>query len=188
MYRDNSLMPKETVRLCALGTLIQAGPMRYADLAAGIRHFTGRIVGPSLDLMGTSLELLKIEGLVEAVEGNGMDDNALLAVTAGGRAEFATLMRANLRAPSSDDLNKLVITLKMRFIHLLDRDERADQVDRLIELHEAELMRLEDLRRLHAGEAGHLAAWLDHDIARIRATLCWFEDLTGRLQTEPDQA
>src|SRR5687767_4992331 len=69
MYRDNSLMPKEAVRLAALGTLAQAGSLRYADLAGAIRHFTSRIVGPSLDLMGTSLELLRYDGLIEALDG-----------------------------------------------------------------------------------------------------------------------
>ena len=82
MYRDNSLMPKEAVRLTVLGTLILGGTLRYGDLAAEVRHFTGRIVGPSLDLMGTSLEMLRYEGLIEAIDGSGMEDNALLGVTA----------------------------------------------------------------------------------------------------------
>ena len=56
MYCDNSLMPKEAIRLAVLGTLTSGlGSLRYADLAGAIRHFTSRIVGPSLDLMGTSL-------------------------------------------------------------------------------------------------------------------------------------
>ncbi len=93
--------------------------MRYADLAGAIRHFTSRIVGPSLDLMGTSLELLRYDGLIEALDGTGMEDNAVLTVTSAGKKEFETLMRSNIRAPSSDDLNKLIITLKLRFLHLL---------------------------------------------------------------------
>ena len=68
MFRDNSLIPTEAVRLAALGFLAEA-PRRYGDLAAEIRHFTGRVVGPSLDLMGTSLELMRFEGLIEAVDG-----------------------------------------------------------------------------------------------------------------------
>src|SRR3954471_16493576 len=127
MYRDNSLMPKEAVRLAVLGTLIQAGSLRYADLAGAIRHFTSRIVGPSLDLMGTSLELLRYDGLIEALDGTGMEDNAVLTVTTTGKKEFETLMRSNIRAPSSDDLNKLIITLKLRFLHLLEHQDRQDQ-------------------------------------------------------------
>jgi len=181
MYRDNSLMPKEAVRLAVLGTVLQAGSLRYADLAQAVRHFTGRIVGPSLDLMGTSLELLRYEGLIEARDGIGMEDNALLAVTADGRREFETLMRATVRAPSSDDLNKLVITLKIRFLHLLDPADRRDQAESLVELCEAELARLEDLRRHHQGESGHLCDWLDHDIAQLQVRRAWFEELAGRL-------
>ena len=63
MYRDNSLIPKEAIRLAALGTLAR-GPMSYADLSREVRQFAARIVGPSLDLLGTSIELLKFEGLI----------------------------------------------------------------------------------------------------------------------------
>jgi DNA-binding PadR family transcriptional regulator len=181
MYRDNSLMPKEAVRLAALGTLAQAGSLRYADLAGAIRHFTSRIVGPSLDLMGTSLELLRYDGLIEALDGTGMEDNAVLTVTEAGRKEFVTLMRANVRAPSSDDINKLVITLKLRFLHLLDQEDRREQADALASLYETELARLQDLRRHHDGDSGHLVDWLDHDISQVEARLRWFQDLYERV-------
>lgn len=180
MYRDNSLMPKEAVRLATLG-LLAGKPMRYADLAMAVRHFTARLVGPSLDLLGTSLELLRYEGLVEAQDGQGMADNALLTITAAGRQEFDTLMRARVRAPSSDDLNKLVITLKLRFLHLLDPAEQREQAEQLVELFETELARLEDLRRSYEGEPGHLISWLDHDIDQVRNRLDWFQALFDRL-------
>jgi len=181
MYRDNSLMPKEAVRLTVLGTLIVGGAMRYGDLAAAVRHFTGRIVGPSLDLMGTSLEMLRYEGLIEALEGTGMEDNAVLGITADGQREFETLMRASVRAPSSDDINKLVIALKLRFLHRLDAGSQLEQVDALIALYETELARLRDLAAHHAADAGLLGDWLDHDIAQVEARLGWFRALLGRL-------
>jgi len=80
MFADQTLTPKEAVRFCALGLAAEA-PRHYAALAGGVRHFCGRIAGPSLDLMGTSIELLRYEGLVQAVEGNGMEDDALFTVT-----------------------------------------------------------------------------------------------------------
>jgi len=181
MYRDNSLMPKEAVRLAALGTAAMNGPQHYADLAASVRHFTARVVGPSLDLMGTSIEMLRLEGLLEAVEGAGMADNALLAVTPAGREELATLLRANIRSPSSDPLNKLVVALKLRFLHLLEPGERREQAAVLADLYATELARLKDLRDASTGEPGHLADWLDHDIAQVADTLRWFEELSGRL-------
>src|SRR5262245_48552828 len=49
MYKDNSLIPTEAVRLAALGLLTE-GPRTYAELADEVRHFSSRIVGPSLDL------------------------------------------------------------------------------------------------------------------------------------------
>ncbi|MDR3515719.1 MAG: hypothetical protein P4M00_07880 [Azospirillaceae bacterium] len=184
MYRDNSLMPKEAIRLAALGTLHQSGPMRYADLATSIRRFTGRIVGPSLDLMGTSLEMLRYEGLTEALEGTGMEDNALIRLTGTGYAVFLSLMRANIRSPSSDDLNKLVITLKLRFLHHLDPAEQHDQIDALTGLAETERARLRDLRQGYADEPGHLVAWLDHDLAQIEARLEWFASLRQTLRPQ----
>ncbi len=182
MYRDNSLMPKEAVRLTMLGTLILGGRLRYGDLAAAVRHFTGRIVGPSLDLMGTSLEMLRCEGLIEAVEGSGMEDNALLCVTAAGQREFESLMAATVRAPSADDVNKLIITLKLRFLHLLEPKTQLEQLDALSALYETELARLQDLARHHAGAPGLLVPWLEHDIAQVASRLAWFHALQNRLQ------
>ncbi len=118
MYRDKTLIPTEAVRLCALGILAD-GPTRYADLAREVRHFAGRIVGPSLDILGPSLELLRYEGLAETeneVEGDGAE--ALLSITEAGRTELKTLLTSNVRAPI-DDVNKLVVALKFRFLHLL---------------------------------------------------------------------
>ncbi|RJF83309.1 hypothetical protein D3877_01020 [Azospirillum cavernae] len=181
MYRDNSLMPKEAVRLVVLGTLMQDGPLRYAALAGSVRHFLDRIVGPSLDLMGTSLEMLRYEGLIEALDGSGMEDNALLGPTEAGRAEFETLVRANVRAPSADGINKLIIALKLRFLHLLDPDSQKEQIDNLVSLCETELARLGDLRRVNSADSGHFAAWLDRDIAQAEDRLSWFQDLLNRL-------
>ena len=48
MYRDNTLIPAEAVRLAELGSLVQ-GEKSYGDLAREIRFFVARIVGPSLD-------------------------------------------------------------------------------------------------------------------------------------------
>jgi hypothetical protein len=187
MYRDNSLMPKEALRLAALGILMDGGPRPYGELAAAVRHFTGRIVGPSLDLMGTSLEMLRLEGLVDAVgEGAGsaagMEDAVRLGITAAGRQAFETLMRASVRAPSSDGVNKLVVALKLRFLHLLDPATQREQIDALVGLYETELARLNDLARHHADDPGLLAAWLEHDSAQVEARLAWFRTVIRQLQ------
>src|SRR5690606_18401261 len=116
MYRDNTLIPSEAVRLLALG-LLAGQPMSYAQLAREVRHFTGRIMGPSLDLVGAPLEVLKVEGLVANRDGadpEGDDpegDDRELVVTPEGRAELLRLLSANVR-PQISDLNKLIIALK----------------------------------------------------------------------------
>ena len=181
MFADNTLTPKEAIRLCALGTLAQAGkPLRYSQLAAEIRHFTSRITGPSLDIMGTSIELLKYEGLVDPVDGVGMEDDTLLALTDKGKAALNTLMTSRIRAQGSE-VNKLITTLKLRFLHILEPAEQARQADLLIESVDTELARLDDLRLSHANDPGHLTAWLDHDIAQLENHLDWLESLRKKI-------
>jgi hypothetical protein len=171
MFRDNSLIPSEAVRLAALGLLAE-GPRRYGDLAAEIRHFTSCIAGPSLELMGSSLELLRYEGLV--AHGAG-DDDAPLEITAAGHTALAALLKARLRAPLGD-YNRLALLLKLRFIGLLPAPERQAQMALIADSLESELARLNDLRRSQAGAPGAFNAWLDHDIAALEDRLAVLRD------------
>lgn len=173
MYADNTLTPKEATRLCVLGTLAQEGKMTYSALATAARHFIARIAGPSLDLMGQSIELLKYEGLI-AAEGSGLEDDALMEVTDKGLEELHALLRAKLRS-GSGDLNSLIVALKFRFLHLLPRDDRIDQAEMLAEAWETELARLEDLRAHHSNEGGFLVPWLDYEIDEHERHLEWLE-------------
>jgi DNA-binding PadR family transcriptional regulator len=175
MFADQTLTPKEAVRFCALG-LIAESPQRYAALAGGVRHFCSRIAGPSLDLMGMSIELLRYEGLVVPLEGQGMEDDALLQITDAGRKMLVTLLTARLRPAS--DLTKLVIALKMRFSHLLSDEQRQAQLDMLIDVTESELARLEDLASSSTNEGPLFAHWLAHEISQSREHLAWLEKLS----------
>lgn len=170
MYRDNTLIPTEAVRLAALGLLMESD-RRYGDVSAEMRGLISRVVGPSLDLLGSSLELLKIEGLIVPVDGEGMSDNALMRIGEDGEAAFRDLMTARVRAPATD-ISRLVIALKMRFLPLLDRDDQIDQLDMLAEATEADLARLKDLKA--TGGAGLLGDWLELDIAQAQERLDWF--------------
>lgn len=172
MYRDNTLIPTEAVRLTALGSLME-GERAYADLASDIRFFVGRIIGPSLDLLGTSLELLSYEGLVESDGENGAEDGTL-QITAAGRDAFVVLMTSNVRAPVND-VAKLVVALKLRFLHLLDAPARGEQTAILIEMCETELARLEDL--LSRYEEGYLRDWLVLEIDQLKQRLDWFHSI-----------
>ena len=168
MFKDNSLIPAEAVRLAALG-LLADGPRRYGDLAMEIRHFIGLAVGPSLELMGSSLEMLRYEGLASTSGGAGMSDNAVLTLTPAGRARLLELLTAKLRAPMNDS-GRLTLLLKLRFLHHLPEGERKAQRGGIAESLEAERSRLEELRRLNAGSAA-LGAWLARDIADLSARL-----------------
>lgn len=176
MLRDNSLIPVEAVRLCALGRLMQ-GELAYGELAGEVRHFVSRMVGPSLDLLGTSIELLRLEGLLEAAAesngaGKGADDPArLLHITDSGREAFRDLMRARVRMPGSD-VGKLVLALKLRFLDLLTPEDRQEQIDLMEDVYLQERARLIDLRQR---AEDHLAAWLDLEIGQIDQRLAWFE-------------
>ncbi len=88
MYPDHSLMPKEAVHLAALGILAEE-PRSYADLAAMVRDFTSHVVGPNLDLMGTSIQMLCFEGLIASGHDGEHDKvlapDAVLTITEQGR-------------------------------------------------------------------------------------------------------
>ena len=172
MYADNTLTPKEAVRLCALGTLA-SGPMAYSALADAIRHFVDRILGPSLEVMGASVELLKYEGLIESA-------GERLAITGAGREELRQLLTANVRSAATD-LNKLVFALKFRFLHLIEGDDRRAQADILVEATDNELARLDDLRQHHAGDEGYLIPWLNHDIQLLESRLSGLRDFRRTL-------
>jgi DNA-binding PadR family transcriptional regulator len=176
MYRDNSLIPSETVRLAALGLLTE-GAKSYAELASEVRHLSARLVGPSLDLLGPSIELLKVEELAVPIEGE------LLAITDKGRAELKRLLKASLRGPVGE-VNKLIIALKLQFLGVLELEDRLLQVEMLAETFEQELARLNDLRAHLADRRGLLLDWLDHDIAQVGDRIAWFHTLLKRLEEE----
>ena len=175
MYKDNSLIPTEAARLAALGLLTEA-PRSYAALADEVRHFTSRIVGPSLELIGPPIEVLRVEELIEAAEG----DDATLRITEAGRQELTRLLGANLRGPLGE-FNKLVIGLKLRFLDVLEPAARRLQAELLTEICERELTRLTDLRRHYDGRSNHLVDWLDHGIGQLRDRRAWFRDPQSRL-------
>lgn len=181
MFPDHSLMPREALRLAALGMLAEA-PAAYGDLARDLRAFVSHIMGPSPEAMGASLELLRYEGLADQVEENGV---AKLAITDKGRAELDMLMQATVRSPFND-LNKLVVALKMRFLPLLSPAAQSDQAALLAEACRAELARLVGLCNQQAAAKGTaFADWLEHDIVQAEQRLAWFEALAAKLAALP---
>ena len=171
MYRDNSLIPKEAIRMAALGALIN-GTRSYIDISIEVRQFSARIVGPSLDLLGTSIELLKLEGLIEVVENSGGDVEEVLRLTKSGLQELKEYLKSTIRSGSSD-LNKLVVALKLRFIEVLEPHERLDQLVGLQTMYQAERNRLQDLRKHKVWSAGQLPGLLDLELAVTDQRLSW---------------
>lgn len=176
MFADNTLTPKEAVRLCALG-LLALGPRTYAALATELRHFVDRLAGgPTPEIMGHSIELLKYEGLITSSGGDG----APLELTESGRQALRQLLLANVR-PHPSELNKLVIALKFHFLHLLPAGEQQLQLVLLADAVDRELARLADLRDGRAGDAGYLVDWLDHDMAMLEQRRAWLRQFAERL-------
>lgn len=182
MYTDHTLTPSEAIRLCALGTLALR-PMRYGELAISLRHFVSHVVGQTPEIMGGSIELLKYEGLVQALEGEG--DDAVLAITDDGRKEAWTLLTAKVR-PANTELNTLIVALKFRFLHLLTPAERDSQTELMVEATRRELSRLEELRRYHADDGRFLLAWIDHHLSVLHTRLGWLQQLRRDLTCEGD--
>src|SRR5258708_985350 len=177
-FRDHSLIRTEAVRLAALALLAE-GPRRYGELAVEVRHFTSRMLGPSLDVLGTSIELLRHESLIEPVGRRAGPSQSLSAdttvqITDAGRAALKELLTSRVRAPMTD-LSRMVVALKLRFLQLLDRDEQKAQFEMLIELAAAELARLGDLRTQGARPDDALGEWLDQEIAQTEQRRAWYQ-------------
>jgi DNA-binding PadR family transcriptional regulator len=157
MFRDKTLIPTEAIRLLALGLLAEA-PRGYAELAVEVRRFIGHVLGPSLDMLAPSIELLRAEGLATGTE--------TLTLAEPGRAELAKLLSAPIRAPL-DDTGRLVVALKLRFMGALAPAERQAQYALLQDVYETERARLLAFRGLAGAASAELAAWLDHEIGEI---------------------
>ncbi len=178
MFTDNTLTPKEAVRLCALGILAD-GPQAYGTLANAVRHFVSHIIGPSLDVMGQSIELLKYEGLVVVDGDERAKADTEIAISDLGREELHTLLTANVRHGATE-LNKLIVALKFRFLHTLSAEDQARQIELLTDMCENELDRLETLKQHHAGDDGLLGDWLEHDIELVGDRIQWLGELKKR--------
>lgn len=175
MFTDNTLTPKEAVRLCALGILAD-GPSTYAALAANVRHFVSHIIGPSLDVMGQSVELLKYEGLVDSSNDGDSRDQETLTITSLGHQELKNLLLANIRHGATE-LNKLIVALKFRFMHTLGDADRDRQIEMLIDMFENEQVRLETLSHDHVRDQGYLGAWLKREVDEVSDRIQWLETL-----------
>jgi DNA-binding PadR family transcriptional regulator len=169
MFTERALLPAQAARLTALGMLAE-WPLHYADLAREVSHFTGCILGQSLDLMGTSLELLRYEGLIEAQAGTGMVDNAEMRITPAGRSALVRLLKAPLQAPSVE-VNRLVLALKLRFLPILGGAERAEVQAQIREWYAGEIVRYEELRARHGAHSAPFRRWLDRQIDLDRERL-----------------
>ena len=140
MYQDKSLLPREAIRLAALG-ILATGPRSYAALAAEVRNFASRIAGPSLELMGTSIELLRYEGLIDAKGApSGRDAQHLL--------------------PAEDrrtQIDMMIEVCEVELARLVDlRAQHADEPGHLIEWLDREIAAVEDRLEWLRGFLGRL--------------------------------
>ena len=175
MYSDNSLTPREAIRLCALGILAQSeteGNLTYDELVYSVRYFVSMLTGPSLDLMGESIELLRHEDLVEIYAGG--DSQQKLKITDKGFKSLNILLLSSVR-PGNNDLNELVMALKFRFFSLLSLEDQVSQIDNFIDVYDTELIRLEELIKKDFSESEYLFGWLEHDAERVSARLKWLQ-------------
>ena len=122
--------------------------------------------------MGTSIELLKLEGLIETVNDNDEDDASLLQLSPSGLQELKEYLRSNLKSGGSE-LNKLVIALKLRFIDILDDDEKRDQLLAIRDMYHNEKRRLEDLKNQTTWLTGFLLESLELDLFVVNKKIEW---------------
>ncbi len=185
MADPQTLLPREAIRLAALGFLAD-GPRSYASLASEVRNFTSRYAGPALELMTSSIEVLRQEGLIVLSDpGSRPGPDALLELSDEGRDALIAILSTGLQAPLND-MARLVLALKFRFLHLLPDLGRREQLEAIIEACETDLARLVDLKSRHNQDPGYLGDWLDHDIGQIEDRLDWLKGFLGRLQETAD--
>jgi hypothetical protein len=91
-----------------------------------------------------------------------------------------TLLTAPVRAPYND-INRLVVALKMRFLDLLTPEERRTQADILTAAGETELARLRDLAAENRAGEHSFNAWLAQEIALVETRLSWLRDFRAGL-------
>lgn len=172
MFKDQSLVPAEANRLAALGLLAEQ-TMSYADLARAIRTLTSLITGPSMDLIAPPLALLKVEGLVR-FETETEDETALLSLTDHGTENLLHLLKANLRS-TDNDVSKLVLSLKIRFMPFLSEAEQLIQADIVQETTERQLERLYQLQKIAPTDNLLYRQWIDFEIEQIERRAEWFQ-------------
>ncbi|MBC8159523.1 MAG: hypothetical protein H8E94_09360, partial [Alphaproteobacteria bacterium] len=107
-------------------------------------------------------------------------EDALLSITDAGRAELGELLLAAIRPPFND-LNKLAMSLKIRFLHLLEPDGRRDQADMMVDASRSEVARLTDLQKSLTGDQGYFDDWLNHDIGLAKSRLEWLEEFRAKI-------
>ncbi|MEZ5669451.1 MAG: hypothetical protein R3F55_18840 [Alphaproteobacteria bacterium] len=174
-HADPTLLPSRAMRLAALGALALR-ERDYADLAQEIRDLAIAVVGPTPDAFGSSLELLRYDGLIAG----GEEGEGIVSITEAGRVEFLRLLVTRLRKPASE-FNKLWLALKLRFLPLLPPAEQAEELNRMCALFEGEIARLSALRRHPLTDDGHVGTWIDLEVAENGARLAWCRSLVMRL-------
>jgi hypothetical protein len=181
LIEPQSILPRETVRLAALGFLAD-GPRSYSSLASEVRNFTSRYVGPTLELMTSSIEVLRQEGLITLIDPmSGPGPDALLELSGSGKNLLISILSTGLQPPIND-IARLVLALKFRFLHLLSSDMQRDQLNNIIEASKTDLTRLLDLKSKHNHDPGFLSEWLEHDIGQIEERLSWLTDFINTLE------
>ena len=126
-------------------------------------------------------ELLKLEGLIETVNDNDKGDASLLQLSPAGLQELKEYLRSNLKSGGSE-LNKLVIALKLRFIDILDDDEKRDQLLAIRDMYHNEKRRLEDLKNQTTWLTGFLLESIELDLFIVNKKIEWC-DQRIRIQT-----
>jgi hypothetical protein len=183
-FKDQSLIPQGAVRLCTLGLLMERD-RPFGELAVEVRRFVSRMLGPSLDILGTSIEALRYQGMIEplgarASPGQSLTGDTLLRITQTGRAGFLELMTTPVRAPMTD-LSKLIVALKLRFLAVLEPAEQRAQLEQLMEVSEQELARLRDLHTQHDTAGDLLGDWLAQDITQAERRIGWYRERIAAL-------
>tara|TARA_B100000886_G_scaffold311581_1_gene246999 strand:- start:4586 stop:5002 length:417 start_codon:yes stop_codon:yes gene_type:complete len=134
--------------------------------------------------MTSSIEVLRQEGLLSLTSSNTVPGpDALLELSSEGHKTLITILSTGLQAPLND-VARLVLALKFRFLHLLPDVDRRKQLESIIYTCETDLARLVDLKSHHNQDPGYLGDWLDHDIGQTEDRLVWLKRFLTRVEED----
>jgi len=172
---------RETVELAILGAALNCS-LEIDEIVGSVRQMVGTKWHPTSDVIVEGLRNLLSEGFVDIEPLRCADcrtreeSDGRFHTSIAGRARLEVLLKmkiSNFRTPPGS----VCIGLKVCLLEVLRHDDRAPQIEELIELHEAEIGRLGEEVYRYQRAFGFVGQWLAHELECLRSEIAWLREL-----------